>query len=143
VSSHLSKADAQAYNALQLAFIGDCVYSLMVRLHTLQEGKGVKAMHQRTTGMVNAAAQAKALEWVLGILDEEEKDIVRRGRNAHSRHQAPKSVSTAQYSASTGFEALIGYHYLTGQMDRINELLSRILGYAKSEKTSALTQPEG
>jgi ribonuclease-3 family protein len=80
---------------------------------------------------------------VLGSLDEEEKDIVRRGRNAHSRHQAPKSVSTAQYSASTGFEALIGYHYLTGQMDRINELLSRILGYAKSEKTSALTQPEG
>lgn len=143
MSPPLSRADAQAYNALQLAFIGDCVYSLMVRLHTLREGKGVKAMHQRTTVMVNAAAQAKALEWVLDCLDEEERDIVRRGRNAHSRHQAPKSASTAQYCASTGFEALIGYHYLTGQTERINELLSRILAYAKIEKISALTQPDG
>ena len=141
MNTPLSRADAQAYNALQLAYIGDCVYSLLIRLNALREGKGVKSMHQRTTGMVNAAAQARALEWVFDTLEEDEKDIVRRGRNAHSRHQAPKSASTAQYSASTGFEALIGYHYLTGQTDRINELLGRIFNQAMNEQISALAQP--
>ncbi|HHT08083.1 MAG: ribonuclease III domain-containing protein [Christensenellales bacterium] len=120
----ISKAEARNYSALQLAFIGDAVYNLVMRLHSLQEGKGLRAMHMRTTGRVNAVAQSKALKTLEGLLDEEELDIVRRGRNAHPRHQAPRSATTAQYCASTGFEALIGYHYLTGQTDRLRELFT-------------------
>jgi ribonuclease-3 family protein len=67
-------------------------------------------------------------------LDDEEKDIVRRGRNAHAKHQAPKSATTAEYSASTGFEALIGFHFLTGNMERINLLLSLISMQQESKK---------
>ncbi|NLX83755.1 MAG: Mini-ribonuclease 3 [Clostridiales bacterium] len=120
----ISKAEARSYNGLQLAFIGDAVYNLVMRLHSLEEGKGLRAMHMRTTGRVNAVAQSRALKILESLLDEEELDIVRRGRNAHPRHQAPRSATTAQYCASTGFEALIGYHYLTGQTRRLQELFS-------------------
>lgn len=118
----VSPAQARNYSALQLAFIGDAVYNLVMRLDRLREGKGLRAMHVATTGKVNAVAQSKALESLEGILSLEEQEIVRRGRNAHPRHQAPRSASSAQYAASTGFEALIGYLYLSGQQSRLDEL---------------------
>lgn len=120
----INQQQARNYNALQLAYIGDAVYSLVMRIGALQEGTGLRAMHQRTTGRVNAVAQARSLRIIQGILTEEELEIVRRGRNAHPRHQAPRSATSAQYCASTGFEALIGYHYLTGNKKRLDELFA-------------------
>lgn len=123
----LSAAQARNLSALQLAFIGDAVYNLYMRTNSLKEGKGLRGMHLGTTRRVNAVAQAQALNRVIDLLDEEELDIVRRGRNAHPRHGVPRSATGAQYSASTGFEALIGYHYLTGQAERLDTLFSRVL----------------
>ncbi len=119
----LSELDAQSFNALQLAFIGDAVYSLLTRLKSLDEGTGVKGMHLSATSRVNASAQAETLAAISDLLTQDEQGIVRRGRNAHPKHHAPRSASTADYSASTGFEALIGYLYLTGRADRIEALI--------------------
>lgn len=120
------EAQAKNLSALQLAFIGDAVYNLVTRLDSLREGKTMRAMHLGTTSRVNAVAQAEALDYISELLTDEEWEIVRRGRNAHARHAAPKSATSAQYSASTGFEALVGYHYLTGHQERLEELLSAI-----------------
>ncbi len=119
----ISPAQARNYSALQLAYIGDAVYNLFVRLGRLKEGKGLRSMHLATTGRVNAAAQAQAVAKLEGILHDDERDIFLRGRNAKPRHQAPRSASCAQYAASTGFEALIGYLYLSGQKTRLEGLL--------------------
>ena len=113
-------------SALQLAFIGDAVYNLVMRLNALSQGGGVKKLHQGTTNKVNAVAQAKALCAIEPALSEEEQAIVKRGRNAHAHHAAPKSATIAQYCASTGFEALIGYLYLSEQNKRLLELFDLI-----------------
>lgn len=113
-------------NALQLAFIGDAVYNLVMRLDALSQGGGVKKLHLGTTNRVNAVSQAKALRAIEPVLTEEEQAVVKRGRNAHAHHAAPKSATTAQYCASTGFEALIGYLYLSEQNKRLDELFELI-----------------
>lgn len=122
----ISLEQARNYSALQLAFIGDAVYNLVVRTGSLMDGSGLRTMHQKTTRGVNAVAQAQALTTLDGLLSDEEKDLVRRGKNAHPRHQAPKSATSAQYSASTGLEALIGFHYLTGNKERLRELFAAL-----------------
>lgn len=113
-------------SALQLAFIGDAVYNLFMRLSALSNGGCVKKLHLGTTSRVNAVAQAQALSAIEPYLSQEEQAIVKRGRNAHARHSAPKSATLAQYCASTGFEALIGYLYLSGQDSRLDELFALI-----------------
>ncbi len=123
----LTAAQARNLNPLQLAFIGDAVYNLYMRIISLGEGRGVRQMHLGTTRRVNAAAQAHALRLVMDMLNEEELELVRRGRNAHPRHGAPRSATSAQYSASTGFEALIGFHHLTGQTERLQALFEQVL----------------
>jgi ribonuclease-3 family protein len=134
VNPPLTKEAALKYSVHHLAFIGDSVHSLLLRLNVLKEGKSLQAMHLKTSYSVSASAQAISLDEIMTELDDEEKDIVRRGRNAHAKHQAPRSATTAEYSASTGFEALIGFHFLTGNMDRINFLLNLISTRQESKK---------
>lgn len=134
MNTALTKKDALSYSVLQLAYIGDSVYSLLIRLKALNEGKSLQSMHMKTSHSISAPAQALALEMIMEALDGDERDIVRRGRNAHAKHPTPKSASPAEYSASTGFEALIGFHFLTGNMDRINSLLSLISKYQEQWK---------
>ena len=107
---------------LQLAFVGDAVQSLMVRTHLTDQNLKVRDMHTRATREVNAVSQARAMERMLPLLTPEEGDIVRRGRNAHPHHGAPKSASAEQYAWATGLEALLGYLYLTGQTERLSAL---------------------
>ena len=120
--SPVSPSRARNFSALQLAYIGDAVYNLYIRLGRLSEGKGLRSMHLATAGRVNAVAQAQAMVRLEGMLRDDERDIFLRGRNARPRHQAPRSASCAQYAASTGFEALIGYLYLSGQKERLEEV---------------------
>ena len=111
-------------NPLQLAYIGDSVYDLLVRGHLLFSGKRLHAMHLEATAKVKATAQARNLEKLLPYLSQEEADMVRKGRNAHARHQAPKSASQADYCLATGFEAMIGYLYVKGREERLQELFT-------------------
>ncbi len=114
--------DAAQLSPLQLAYIGDTVWDLLVRTSLLHTGKNLHNMHCAAVKRVNAKAQAQALSNLADKLTGEEADLVRRGRNAHPRHGAPKNQDPAAYSQATGLETLIGYLYLTGRHDRLREL---------------------
>jgi len=118
--------DVKQVKSLTLAYMGDAVYELYVREHLVQSGQ-VKPnqLHQKAVQFVSAKAQAKIiLNWLEeGFLSEEEERVVYRGRNAKSG-SIPKNTSVQTYRYSTAYEALIGYQYLMGNEERLNEILS-------------------
>ena len=119
----IGDVDIRTYSPLTLAYIGDCVYEIIIR--TIVVGKGnrqTSKLHQTTTKLVKAQSQATLAELISPILDEEEADILRRGRNAKSATMA-KNATVADYRMATALEALVGYLYLTNKMDRLLELL--------------------
>ena len=107
---------------LQLAFVGDSVHALLVRTALAGGSLRVRDMHAQATRAVNAVAQSRALAALLPHLTAEEAAIVRRGRNAHPHHSAPKSASTGEYAGATGLEALLGYLFLIGDFGRLLQL---------------------
>ena len=118
--------DIKEYPPIVLAYLGDAVFELMVRTSMVTGGKRrIKDIHLDTVQMVNAGSQAKALRGVFDDLSDEEKDIVRRGRNAKST--PPRHADNGDYRMSTGFEALLGYLYLKGDSQRIKELIEKAL----------------
>lgn len=122
----MEQQEALQLNALQLAYIGDSVWELIVRYKLIMKRYNVRHMHKECVSMVNAHSQAVILQKIQEELNETESEIVRRGRNAHAKHSAPRNQDPDEYAASTGFEALFGYLYLTGQHDRISRLVSTI-----------------
>ena len=105
------------------AYVGDCVYELYVRTK-LVNSTNMKphALHIEAIKYVKAQAQAQILSKIYNDLTDEEKDIVRRGRNAQNHH-LPKNANIQDYMYSTAYEALIGYLYLTNQIKRLKEIL--------------------
>ena len=122
----MEQQEALQLNALQLAYIGDLVWEMIVRYKLIMKRYNVRHMHKECVSMVNAHSQAVILQKIQEELNETESEIVRRGRNAHAKHSAPRNQDPDEYAASTGFEALFGYLYLTGQNDRISRLVSTI-----------------
>lgn len=118
----MTEEKARLMNPLQLAYVGDTVWELLIRTRLLYQGRNVRNMHQSAVANVNARAQAQALERLGGHLTEAEADIVRRGRNVHARHHAPRHQEAADYQAATALEALTGYLYVTGQEERLISL---------------------
>ena len=111
---------------LTWAYIGDCVYELYIRTKLVNETKlKPHELHIKAIGYVKAKAQAEILKNIYDKLTEEEKDMVRRGRNAENHH-LPKNANVQEYMYSTAFEALIGYLYLTKQNKRLKEILEII-----------------
>ncbi len=108
---------------LTWAYIGDCVYELYVRTKLVNE-TNLKPhyLHIEAIKKVKAKAQAETLNKIYEELTEEEKDVVRRGRNAENHH-LPKNANVQEYMYSTAFEALIGYLYLTKQEKRLKQIL--------------------
>lgn len=112
-------------SALALAYIGDAVFSLYVRTRMLaREHNKVNILHAYDSRIVSAAFQAKGYRAIEENLTEEEAAVVRRGRNAKST--VPKSATVAEYRASTGLEALLGFLYLDRREERLAELLERL-----------------
>lgn len=110
-------------SALSLAYIGDCIYDLVIRSVMLtHEGGSNKNLHKKCTAIVNAAAQARVIEAIEDELDEEEKAMFHHGRNAKSGSSA-KNASIADYRKATGLETLVGYLYLKGRYDRLVTLI--------------------
>ena len=128
LSPSFSPEEARMLSPLQLAYVGDAVHALMVRVKLIGDNLKVKDMHISATRAVNAVSQAKALQRCMEMLTEEEQTIVKRGRNAHAHHGAPKSASTQEYANATGLEALLGYLYLTGNFARLMELSHLLYG---------------
>lgn len=108
---------------LTWAYVGDCVYELYIRTKLVETTKlKPHELHIKSVKYVKAKAQAETLKKLETILTEEEKEIVRRGRNTQTHHIA-KNASMQDYMYATAFEALIGYLYLTKQDDRLFEIM--------------------
>ncbi len=121
----MDKDKANNLSPVVLAFVGDAVYSLFVRERlTFFSDQKTGELNKLAVKEVNAQAQAEFYKEIEYLLTEEEKAVFRRGRNAKKTTKS-KSASTAEYNASTGFEALLGYLYLTGNKDRLNFILNK------------------
>ncbi len=121
--ARFAAADARALHPLVLAYIGDAYFNLYVRTRLLAfEQNRVRVLHGHGARMVSATLQAHALRALEDGLSEDELAVVRRGRNAKST--VPKSASVGDYRASTGFEALLGYLYLSADEARLTALAS-------------------
>ncbi len=118
--------DPKRMGALTLAFIGDAVFEVFVRERLVcQAERPVSKLHRAAVKQVCAKAQAGFVQKLLPLLTQEEREILRRGRNAHSNH-VPKNSEPAEYHAATAFEALFGYLYLSGELDRLRELFQTV-----------------
>ena len=126
-SGKLSASDVKMLNPLVLAYAGDSVYDTFVRTLLVSGGHGqVAKLHKMSIEFVKAKAQADILGEINELLTPEEQDIVRRGRNTKSSTM-PKNADLLDYRHATGFEALIGYLYLTGQIDRLMEVVRMVI----------------
>lgn len=117
--------DVRQLNALALAFIGDSVFDLFVRRRLIEKGTvKPQRLHEEATSYVSAKAQAMIVYELIeqGFFTDEELSVFRRGRNAKSG-AIPKNTDVQTYRQSTGFEAVLGYHYLNGDDRRLSELL--------------------
>jgi len=121
--THAPAKDAALIQPLVLAYVGDAVYEMYVRQYVVSlPNHRPNHLHRQATRFVSAKAQSKSLEFVLPLLDEEEQDIVRRGRNAKSG-TAPKNADILQYRHSTAFECLLGYLYYKKRFERLEQLM--------------------
>ena len=119
----LFECDPSQLSPLTLAFVGDGVFDLFVREEIVCSAhRPVKELNKLKVERVRCEAQAELFRRLEPVLTEEEADVFRRGRNAHTSH-TPKNASNADYHTATGLEALFGYLYLSDRFDRIRELL--------------------
>ena len=116
--------DIRTYSPLTLAYIGDGIFDVIIRSIVVGRGNTpVNQLHHKTSHVVKAHSQAIMAEALMDVLTDTEKDIYRRGRNAKS-HTMAKNATVTDYRSATGFEALMGYLYLTDQMERMMEVVS-------------------
>ena len=134
----LEPIDVCSYSPLALAYMGDAVYEVLIRTRVMNRGSmQVNKMHKKSASLVKAEAQARMIQALQEELTEEETAVYKRGRNAHSASSA-KNASIRDYRMATGFEALVGYLYLTGQYERLLKLvhdgLERIGEFSRDTK---------
>jgi ribonuclease-3 family protein len=123
----IKDTDINTYNPLTLAFIGDSVYENIVRTIVVSKGnKSVNALAKDKNKLVNAKTQSRIAELLTDYYTEEEADIYRRGKNAKTANHS-KSAAYSEYHRATGLEAVFGYLYLTGNLDRCLELFKTAL----------------
>lgn len=117
--------DVRSYSPLTLAYIGDAVYDLVIRSVVVERGnRSANELHKRTTKYVKAEAQSRMIQALQEYLTEEEEAVYKRGRNAKS-YTTAKNASVSDYRKATGFEALVGYLYLTDRSERVLELMKK------------------
>ncbi|MEG2938832.1 MAG: ribonuclease III domain-containing protein [Oscillospiraceae bacterium] len=120
---------AKRKSPVELAFIGDAVFEVLVREHiTRNVDTSANKLHRMAVSYVCAEAQSEALEQIAGDLTAEELDIVRRGKNA-SKVSVPRNGTPRTYRSSTALEALFGYLYLSGETERIGQLFEKIKSF--------------
>ncbi len=122
-----SEAEIRQISPQVLAYIGDTIWDLAVRTHLIYTQEGtVSRLHRQAVTKVCAAAQAEAARQIEVILTDAERDILRRGRNTKSG-SVPKNADAIDYRIATGFEALLGALYLSGQQERLTFIIHRLL----------------
>lgn len=112
-----------------LAYIGDAIYEVAVRQFLISRANlRPPHLHRTATGFVSAKAQSRILAYLDPELTEEERDVVRQGRNAKSG-SIPKNADVLEYRHATAFETLVGYLYYTGEQDRLRELIGKSIEF--------------
>ena len=122
--------DIDLINVITLAYLGDSIYEVYVREYLINKGIAkVLDLQRESIKYVSAKSQCKILSYLMdnNLLTENELDIVKRGRN-YKRASHPKNTDIITYKMSSGFEAMIGYLYLSNNKDRLDEIMSYILG---------------
>lgn len=127
--------DAHSYSPLSLAYIGDSVFDLMVKSRIVSKvNMQTQKYHKKVSQIVKAGTQAMLIERLLAdnVLREDEVDIYKRGRNA-TTHTKARNASMGEYRKATGFEALLGYLYLSGNLDRLNQIFEQVIRILESD----------
>ena len=123
----LTDDQLRAISSIGLAYMGDAVFEILVRTWLCAHGKATgKGLHQATIRLVCAESQSQKAQRILPLLTEEELAVFKRGRNAQV-HSVPAHASRAQYGEATALEALLGWLYLKGRKERINELFCKMM----------------
>jgi ribonuclease-3 family protein len=128
--------DAMQYNGLTLAYIGDCIYELRIRNYVLSLGlTKVNDLHKEAIKFTKGQAQSYVMHHMIdnNMLSELEYDMFKRGRNS-SVAKVRKNISRSDYLEGTGFESLIGYLYLTGNITRMDEIIDLAINLIKNKK---------
>ena len=121
---NMTVEQAKMLSPLSLAFVGDAVYTLYARSKVIQHSDAKNgALHTEATKLVKASGQAEIADAILGLLTEEEMGVFKRARNSKTNSVA-KNASIGDYKKATGFEALVGFLYLTGQDERLKFLIN-------------------
>ena len=127
INREKNEVDINLLSPLTWAYVGDSIYELLIRTHLVNKTKlKPHSMHIEAIKFVKAKSQADILKRLEVYLTDEEKEIVRRGRNAENHH-LPKNANVEEYMYSTAFEALIGYLYLCKKDERLKEIFDLIL----------------
>lgn len=114
--------DLREISTPALAYLGDCVLEMCVRVHLVEQGLATSAhLNQAALEYVRASAQAEAMKRILPLLSDTEEAYFKRGRNI-GHTNVPKRATVSEYRAATGMEVLFGYLHLSGQKERIDEL---------------------
>lgn len=126
-------ADINTYSPLTFAYIGDAVFEIIIRTLIVEKGQcAPQTLHKRTTKIVRAETQAKMIEAVYEQLNEEERNIYRRGKNTKI-NSAAKNASLSDYRKATGFEALCGYLFLKDDTERMIAIIKEALALLEIE----------
>lgn len=128
LKNRFTAQEARQLSPLVLAFIGDAVYEVFVRAYLVDKNRdmSVHKLHVQAVSFVKAHAQSEFMKKLEDTLTEEELAIFKRGRNSKSG-TTPKNADIQEYRTATGFEALIGYLYITEQIERLNYFLNYII----------------
>ena len=133
---NLKPSDVKQLNSLALAYMGDAVFEQVVREHLILSGRvRPNILHKEATRYVSAKAQATLIREMMekDFLSEDEQAVLRRGRNAKSG-SVPKNTDVITYHHSTAFEAVIGSLYLSGQTERLQEVLDFSINFIDEQK---------
>lgn len=122
-SFQLPDINADQYSPLNLAYIGDCAYEIVIRTVLVHKGNThVDRLNKKASNLAKAVTQSQMIGIIMDSLTEEELTVYKRGRNAKS-YTSAKNASINDYRRATGFEALIGWLYLKGEFERMTELI--------------------
>ncbi|MDE6232663.1 MAG: ribonuclease III [Lachnospiraceae bacterium] len=130
----IENVDADTYSPLTLAYIGDAIYEIVIRTMVVSWANiQVNKLHKKSSALVKAQTQAQIIKLLFDDLDDREMTIYKRGRNAKSFTKA-KNATVIDYRMATGFEALMGYLYMSHKSERMMELISMGLERLENDK---------
>lgn len=133
----LKSVSPRQFSPLVLAYIGDSIFDLVVKTKIVAAGNTqVNKMNRVASSIVKAESQSKMIGYLEDKLTEEEESVYKRGRNAKS-YTSAKNASISDYRRATGFEALMGYLYLSGRYERMCELIKDALDWLENDKKRA------